>query len=159
MVRLAWLLLALIHALPAIALIRPSLLTMLIAAEDGRKRWWAAYAVASCAAMYTHYTAAFVLIAQLGWLFWAMPEARKAALLSNVGAAILFLPWLPVFVFQGAEDFTTPTDLARRYVDSIRAPRKAFVPIVGGGHFAVFMKSDAFLKELVARVLPLAQRR
>ncbi len=61
---------------------------------------------------------------------------------------------LPVFVIQGAEDFTTPTSLARTFVESIRAPRKAFVAIPGGGHFAVFMKRDAFLRELVATVLP-----
>ena len=66
---------------------------------------------------------------------------------------------VPVFVIQGAEDFTTPTSLARRLVASIHAPRKEFVTIEGGGHFAVFMKSDAFLNELVARVLPLAKRR
>ncbi|MGQ0649338.1 MAG: alpha/beta fold hydrolase [Gemmatimonadaceae bacterium] len=65
---------------------------------------------------------------------------------------------VPVFVIQGAKDFTTPTSLARSFVNSIRAPRKAFVAIEGGGHFAVFMKSDAFLKELVARVLPLVKR-
>jgi pimeloyl-ACP methyl ester carboxylesterase len=66
---------------------------------------------------------------------------------------------LPLFVIQGAEDFTTPTSLARSFVASIRAPRKAFVSIEGGGHFAVFMKSDAFLNELITRVLPLAKRR
>jgi pimeloyl-ACP methyl ester carboxylesterase len=64
---------------------------------------------------------------------------------------------VPVFVIQGAEDYTTPTSLARTFVSSIRAPRKAFVAIEGGGHFAVFMKSEAFLNELVARVLPLAK--
>ena len=64
---------------------------------------------------------------------------------------------VPVFVFQGAEDFTTPTSLARSFVDSIRAPAKHFVPIEGGGHFAVFMKSSAFLGQLVSRVLPLAR--
>ena len=64
----------------------------------------------------------------------------------------------PFFVIQGAEDFTTPTSLARAFVDSIRAPAKAFVPIEGGGHFAVFMKSSAFLDQLVSRVLPLAAR-
>jgi pimeloyl-ACP methyl ester carboxylesterase len=64
---------------------------------------------------------------------------------------------VPVFVFQGAEDFTTPTSLARSFVDSIRAPKKAFVSIEGGGHFAVFMKSSVFLDELVSRVLPLAR--
>ena len=63
---------------------------------------------------------------------------------------------LPVFVIQGAEDFTTPTSLAKQFLDSIRAPQKAFVPIEGG-HFAVFMKSGAFLNELVSRVLPLAK--
>ncbi len=66
---------------------------------------------------------------------------------------------VPVFVIQGAEDFTTPTSLARSFVASIHAPRKAFVSIEGGGHFAVFMKSEAFLNELVTRVLPLAKRR
>lgn len=66
---------------------------------------------------------------------------------------------LPVFVIQGAEDFTTPTSLARRYVNSINAPRKEFVAIEGGGHFAVFMKAGVFLDELVARVLPLVKDR
>jgi pimeloyl-ACP methyl ester carboxylesterase len=66
---------------------------------------------------------------------------------------------VPVFVIQGAEDFTTPTSLARSFVNSIRAPRKAFVPIEGGGHFAVFVKSGAFLNELVVRVLPLVKGR
>jgi pimeloyl-ACP methyl ester carboxylesterase len=60
---------------------------------------------------------------------------------------------VPVFVIQGAEDFTTPTSLARSFVDSIHAPAKAFITIEGG-HFAVFMKTSAFLDQLVAKVLP-----
>jgi pimeloyl-ACP methyl ester carboxylesterase len=63
---------------------------------------------------------------------------------------------LPVFVIQGAEDFTTPTGLAKTFVNSIRAPRKAFVQIEGG-HFAIFMNADAFLQALVSRVLPLVK--
>ena len=63
---------------------------------------------------------------------------------------------MPVFVIQGAEDFTTPASLARKLVDSLRAPRKEFI-VIEGGHFAVFMKPEAFLKELAARVLPLAR--
>jgi pimeloyl-ACP methyl ester carboxylesterase len=66
---------------------------------------------------------------------------------------------LPIFVIQGAEDFTTPTSLAKALVTAIRAPRKEFVTIPGAGHFAVFMKSDEFLRELVARVRPLAVKR
>lgn len=63
---------------------------------------------------------------------------------------------IPVYVFQGEEDFTTSTALAQHYVESIKAPRKEFVAIKGGGHFAVFMRSDQFLQELIARVRPLA---
>ena len=66
---------------------------------------------------------------------------------------------IPVFVIQGAEDFTTPTSLAQEFVTSLRAPRKEFVALPGGGHFAVFMKSDEFLQELVDRVRPLATGR
>ncbi len=62
---------------------------------------------------------------------------------------------IPIFVFQGEQDFTTPTALAQHYLESIKAPRKAFVPI-RGGHFAVFMHSGQFLQELVVRVRPLA---
>lgn len=62
---------------------------------------------------------------------------------------------VPIFFFQGTEDFTTPTALARQYLGAIKAPRKEFVPI-DGGHFAVFMHSDQFLEQLVARVRPLA---
>jgi pimeloyl-ACP methyl ester carboxylesterase len=60
---------------------------------------------------------------------------------------------VPVFVIQGAEDFTTPTSLARAFVDGVEAPRKAFRTIEGG-HFAVFMNSSRFLQELAA--LPIA---
>lgn len=65
---------------------------------------------------------------------------------------------VPVFLFQGAEDFTTPTALAREYFRCMKAPKKTFVAIKGGGHFAVFMKSDEFLAELVKRVRPLAMQ-
>ena len=45
-------------------------------ARRSRTRWWVAYAAFSALAMYTHYTAAFVLIGQLGWVLWAHPQAR-----------------------------------------------------------------------------------
>ena len=62
---------------------------------------------------------------------------------------------LPMFVFEGDEDFTTPTALARQYFKSMKAPRKQFVPI-HGGHFVMFIHSDEFLRELVNRIRPLA---
>jgi len=63
---------------------------------------------------------------------------------------------VPIFFFQGAEDFSTPTALARDYLDAIQAPYKKFVPIQGAGHFAVFTHSDQFLEKLVTQVRPLA---
>ncbi|MGA8437628.1 MAG: alpha/beta hydrolase [Candidatus Sulfotelmatobacter sp.] len=51
---------------------------------------------------------------------------------------------VPVFVIQGAEDYTTPTSLARTYVDSLRAPRKAFATIEGVGHFACSLSRTTF---------------
>jgi pimeloyl-ACP methyl ester carboxylesterase len=59
---------------------------------------------------------------------------------------------LPVFVIQGSEDFTTPTSLARKFVDGVEAPRKAFATIKGG-HFAAFMNPSEFLTELSRLVI------
>ena len=62
---------------------------------------------------------------------------------------------IPMFFIQGAEDFTTPTTLARNYLAAIQAPRKEFVTISGGGHFAVFTRCEQFLREMVRLVGPL----
>jgi hypothetical protein len=88
-----------------IVLVMLSTLALLAGVEDGRARWWVAYAVASCAAVYTHYTAVFALGAQLLWVVWAHPEARRAALLANIGAAVAFLPWISGLF----ADFNSPT--------------------------------------------------
>ena len=79
----------------AIALLLGSTLAMLIAAERRSARWWALYAVLVALAMYSHYTAAFVLGAQLLWLIWARPQARAPALIATGAAALLYLPWVP----------------------------------------------------------------
>ena len=78
---------------------------MLLAVQTGRRRWWVLYAAATCLCMYAHYTTAFVLGAQLLWLLWAHPEARKMALIANAGAAVAFLPWVPSLL----EDLRSPT--------------------------------------------------
>ena len=64
---------------------------------------------------------------------------------------------IPIFFFQGSEDFTTSTVLAEEYLKLIKAPHKEFVRIKGG-HFAMFMNSGEFLQELVNRVRPPAER-
>jgi pimeloyl-ACP methyl ester carboxylesterase len=63
---------------------------------------------------------------------------------------------IPVFFFQGSEDMITPAPLAREYFDRIEAPRKEFVLLEGGGHFAVWAMPERLLRELLARVRPLA---
>jgi Dolichyl-phosphate-mannose-protein mannosyltransferase len=70
-------------------------LTLLMAVETGRARWWVAYALSMAAAAYTHYTVAFVLLGLFGWAFIARPESRKPLLLSGVGVVLLYVPWIP----------------------------------------------------------------
>ncbi|MGI8557199.1 MAG: glycosyltransferase family 39 protein [Solirubrobacteraceae bacterium] len=86
-------------------LVALSTLAMLLAIDTRRARWWVLYAVASSAAVYTHYTSVFALAGQLGWLLWAHREARRGAILANLGAAALFAPWTTGFI----NDLNSPT--------------------------------------------------
>jgi mannosyltransferase len=72
--------------------------TLLRAVQSGRTGWWIAYGASTAAAMYTHYVAVFVLVGLFVWAFVAHPEARRPLLLANLGAALLFAPWIPQFV-------------------------------------------------------------
>lgn len=73
--------------------------SLLRASSDaGQKGWWALYALTSAAAVYTHYSAMFLLLAQAIWALVARPESRNAVIAANAGAAILFLPWLPGYL-------------------------------------------------------------
>ena len=81
-----------------------STLALLTAVERGGARWWIAYAACVCLAAYAHYTSVFALAAQLLWVLWAHPAARRAALLASACAAIAYLPWIPGFL----DDLTMP---------------------------------------------------
>ncbi len=76
------------------------------ALSSGRTSWWAGYGVASAAAMYTHYAAVFVLVALFAWAFIAHPDARKPLLVTNLAAALVFVPWLPAFVDDTSKQAT-----------------------------------------------------
>jgi hypothetical protein len=78
----------------ATVLVLLSTLSLLQAADDGRRLWWLAYGACSCAAVYTHYTVIFALGVQLLWVLLARPRARVPALTANAAAALGFLPWL-----------------------------------------------------------------
>lgn len=64
---------------------------------------------------------------------------------------------VPVFMIQGDADLQAPASLAQEYFNSIEAPKKEFVLLKGEGHTAVLILPDVFLKELIARVRPLAK--
>ena len=50
--------------------------SLLVAVDDGRRRWWVVYGLSVCLAAYTHYTAVFVLAAQFGWAFVGSSQRR-----------------------------------------------------------------------------------
>ena len=86
-------------------LVAASTLSMLVAIDTGRRRWWVVYAVCSALAFYTHYTCLFVLGVQLVWVLWTEPAARRPALLASGAAVVLVLPWVPGLI----EDLRSPT--------------------------------------------------
>jgi 4-amino-4-deoxy-L-arabinose transferase-like glycosyltransferase len=80
------------------ALVLGSTLALLRGLETSRPSSWAVYAVLSCAAIYTHYSAVFVLGAQLLWAFIGYPDARRALIAANAAAAIGFAAWVPALI-------------------------------------------------------------
>ncbi len=79
-------------------LVLGSTLALLRALETSRPLSWAVYALLSCAAIYTQYSALFVLAVQLVWAFIGYPDARRALIAANVAVAIGFAPWLPALI-------------------------------------------------------------
>ncbi len=82
-----------------------STLSILLALDTGRTRWWIVYAGSACAAFYLHYTCLFVLALQFAWVLWAHPQARRAVILASLAAAAGVLPWLPGLI----NDWRSPT--------------------------------------------------
>jgi pimeloyl-ACP methyl ester carboxylesterase len=62
---------------------------------------------------------------------------------------------VPIFIIQGAQDCTAPAPLAMRWLQDIQAPRKQFLTLDDAGHFAVFIRSEAFLHALSGALAPL----
>jgi pimeloyl-ACP methyl ester carboxylesterase len=61
---------------------------------------------------------------------------------------------VPMFFFQGENDWNTPTALVREYVGRIKAPHKELVILPGADHVAVVFH-DRLLRLLDERVRPL----
>ncbi len=81
-------------------LVTLSTLALLHALEGGRRAWWVVYGVAVCLALYTHYTAVFVLAAQAIWAFWTHRQQLRTLVIVHVAIVIGYLPWLPGFLEQ-----------------------------------------------------------
>lgn len=73
----------------------------LLKARDGDGRgWWVVYALSSCAAIWAHYTAAFVLIAGAVWALWTQPWRWRTLLIVDAAIIVGYLPWLPGYLHQ-----------------------------------------------------------
>ena len=75
-----------------------------LAIDNGKKRWWAMYAILLALGMWTHYFCAFAWIAHLVYLFLVYRKKifQKKIILSYIGAVALFAPWVPSLIRQTA---------------------------------------------------------
>ena len=84
-----------------------STLALLSALERDSRGAWALFALATWAALMSHYTAVFVVAAQAGWALWARPEARRRVALVHGIVAVGLLPWLPALLVDRTSGFQT----------------------------------------------------
>ena len=63
---------------------------------------------------------------------------------------------VPFFVIQGKEDMVTPTSVAVKYFNIVKAPKKKLIIIDHAGHFAFVTHREEFLAALVKYVRPFA---
>jgi 4-amino-4-deoxy-L-arabinose transferase-like glycosyltransferase len=85
-------------------LVALSTLAMLKSVNGGGRRWWVVYAVSACAALYSHYTAVFVIVAQGLWALWVHRERWRELLIVNAAVVVAYLPWIPGFLEQRKND-------------------------------------------------------
>jgi len=65
---------------------------------------------------------------------------------------------VPFFVIQGRDDMVTPTSVAMKYFEVVKAPQKKMILIDHAGHFALVTHREEFLAALVKYVRPLAMK-
>lgn len=77
-----------------------STLALLRMLEDDRRRRVVVFALATLALLYTHYTAVFVVGAQLAWALWTHRDKARRLLAAHAVVALAYAPWIPSFIFQ-----------------------------------------------------------
>jgi uncharacterized membrane protein len=116
-----------------------------------RAAWWAVYALAAAAGMYTLYYFAFLLIALNLWVLVtqsAPPSLRGkgeatsawpglgSALLANLAAAALYIPWIPTAWRQATQPPVPPW---RSVPDLLSALRESWAALVLGQSASAWM--------------------
>jgi hypothetical protein len=77
-------------------LVTGAVLALLRAVRTGGWGWFLLYALCTCAAAYTHFTAIFALAAIALWGLITQPRARWKILAADALAAVAYIPELPV---------------------------------------------------------------
>jgi mannosyltransferase len=75
-------------------------LLLLEALRTGDRRWWAGYALAVLAVVYTHYIGIFVVAVQAAWALWTHREYLRAQIVVYALIVLALLPWLPSYLLQ-----------------------------------------------------------
>ncbi len=60
---------------------------------------------------------------------------------------------VPIFIFQGTNDYQTPYVLARQYFDKVKAPRKQFFSFTNTAHSPLYEHPETFHQLLLTHVL------
>lgn len=113
------------------------LLLALLAAQrlalGGSRRWWAVYALAGAAALYSEYYAALYLPAIIGALLVLGAPRRRESVTVGAIPFVAFLPWIPQLVRSMNELGKTKLSFASTSV-SFPVVRDAVVPLFFGEH-------------------------
>lgn len=81
-------------------LVALSALALLRAAEGDGRAWWVVFAVSACAAVWSHYTAVFVIAGQAAWALWAHRDRWRPLAVAVTAIVVGYLPWVPGFLEQ-----------------------------------------------------------
>lgn len=77
-----------------LALLPLATYALLRAAEGDGQGWWVLFWAATTGAIYTHYSAIFVVVAQGGWALFHYRERWRPLLLVLAAVGIAYLPWI-----------------------------------------------------------------
>ncbi len=116
-----------------------STLALLLALHNERRRWWVLYAVATAAALYTHYIAALSLVPLALWALWRHRESYRPLLIANAVALLAWLPWLPSFLLQADNSERESEHLAGTFPLSFSTLTK-LIPKAIAGQYPVPLK-------------------